>query len=87
MNTIWALTIDDYYNILERAHNAGIKAGESLDKYINDYAKEKGLKPLGITELTQEELLKSEAEKGKNVLSIKTDKKGNRNYKVIKGRK
>lgn len=76
MRSIFEFTIDDYIEICERAKNNGVKTGESMEKEMFEYAKEKGIQPIGNTELNKDELIKEYESKGKKVLDMtKKDKK------------
>ena len=69
------------------AKAVGVQPGESMEKVIIDYMKEKKIKPSGVTELTMDELLKETISHGLNVLSVETDKEGKQTYKTIKNKK
>lgn len=68
MNQLWQITIEDYLKVVRRAKAIGIKTGESMEPVFRDYLKEKGLKPLGHTELTIDELKTEMESHGKKVL-------------------
>lgn len=89
MNNIWSITLDEYLDeyldIVELARKDGCKPGESMEKYVEEYMKEKNRKPTGMTELTKEEMVKEQASHGKNVMSMETDERGNTKYKFTKG--
>lgn len=87
MNSLWKITVDDYLEVVRRAKDAGLKPGESMEKIFVEYMKEKNQKPIGATELTQDELMKEHASKGQNVLSIQIDKNGKSQYKISKNKK
>ena len=46
MSFLWNLSLDDYLKICEKAKDNGVKEGESIEKYILEYMKEKGQKPI-----------------------------------------
>ena len=81
MHSMWEFTIYD------RARKDGVQPGESIEKYLIEYAKEKGIKPIGATELNKEEMINETASHGKNVMSMEVDKEGNTKYKFKKGTK
>lgn len=87
MNSIWKITIDDILKIYDRAKAGGVKEGESIERYFLEYAREKGIKPIGATELNKEELIKETTSHGKNVMSMGVDKDGRSIYKFKKGQK
>jgi len=82
MRQIWNITGEDYLEIIRRAKADGVKAGESIEKYLFEYMKEKGQKPCGHTELNNEELLNEMKSKGNNILEIKTDENGKQNFNI-----
>lgn len=84
MQNLWNITIDDYLEVVKRAKEAGIKAGESMETIFLEYMEEKGQKSFGATELTKEELANDLAQKHGNILSIETDSQGVQSYKVTK---
>ena len=86
MNKIWNLNLDEYLEILQIAKNKGIKPGESIEEVLVEYMENKGRKPLGHTELTKEEFLKSQQEYGNNILDIEVDKNGKQKINFIKGK-
>ena len=83
MKKIWSLTIEDYLEIVKLSNERGIKPGESMEKVLEEYMEGKGQKPIGHTELTQDELLKEYSSKGKKTLSIET-KNGQTSFKTIR---
>ena len=87
MNFLWKMTIVDVLEIYRRARADGVKEGESIQKYVTEYMKEKNIKPIGATELTNEELMNEQASHGKNVLKIETDDHGETKIKFKKGKK
>lgn len=87
MNNIWSLKLDEYLEIVELAKKNGCQPGESMEKYVIEYMKERNRKPIGVTELTKEEMVKEHVSHGKNVISMETDKEGNTKYKFTKGEK
>jgi hypothetical protein len=84
MKSLWAITVEDYFEVVKRAKEAGIKEGESMEEIFIAYMKEKNKKPFGNTELTMDELLKEQASHGKSVLGVETNKDGKTKYKIIK---
>lgn len=84
MKSLWSITFDDYFEVVKRAKEAGIKEGESMEEIFIKYMEEKNQRPFGATELTMDELLKEETSHGKSVLGIETDKEGKQKYKVVK---
>lgn len=84
MKAIWNLTVADSIEIMKRAQANGVKPGESLEKELIKYMKEKGQKPAGHTELSTDEMIKEQASHGKKVLSIETNKDGKTIFKTIK---
>lgn len=82
MNYLFQMTIDDYLEIVRRAQANGVKPGESMEKEFLEYAKEKGLKPIGATELNRDELLREHASKGKKILDIRTQKDGKQEIRI-----
>ncbi len=87
MKSVWQISIDDVLEIYDRARKDGVKEGESIEKYFLEYAREKGIKPIGHSELTKEEMINETASHGKNVMSIEVNKKGKTIYKFKKGTK
>lgn len=82
MNALWQITIDDYIEIIKRAKANGKCQGDSMEKEILSYMKEKNQKPFGHTELNQEEFLKEQASHGRKVLSMEI-KDGKTVFKTI----
>lgn len=83
MNSIWALTIDDYIAIVERAQAGGCKPGESMEKWFIEYMNEKNIKPVGQTELTKEEFISEQISHDKTLLNMET-KEGKTNFTIYK---
>jgi hypothetical protein len=84
MKSLWSITFDDYFEIVRRAKEAGIKEGESMEEVFIKYMEEQNKKPIGATELSMDEMLKEQASHGKSVLGIETDKEGKTKYKIVK---
>ena len=84
MKYMWSITVGDYLEIVKRAKANGKEMGDSMEQELIEYMKETNRKPLGVTELSMDELLKEKASQGLNVLSIETDKDGKQTYKVVK---
>lgn len=78
--------MEDYFEVVKRAQANGKKPGESIEPEFIEYMKEKGQKPAGATELTKDELLKEYTSKGKSVLRIDVDDKGNQTIHIPKER-
>ena len=87
MRYLYNITIEDYFEAVKRAKENGKKPGDSIEEEFMQIMKEKGQKPLGASELTNDELLKEHSSKGKNILSIEIDKEGKSQYKIAEGRK
>lgn len=87
MRQIWNLTISDYLEIMKLAEADGLRAGDDIEKYLFIYAKKKGLKPSGNTELNNNEILNEMKSHGRSVLEIKIDKEGNQNINIHKKEK
>lgn len=87
MKAIWSLTIEDYENIVKISKEVGIKPGESMEPVLIEYMKAKGQKPIGHTELNEQELLADTiAKTKKGILHHKVDKDGKTSYSIIKKR-
>lgn len=84
MNQLWSVTVDQYFEIVQRAKDAGLKPGDDMTKIFKEYMAEQGLKPIGHTELTKDELAKEYASKNKNILDISHNSEGTPQIKVIK---
>jgi len=84
MQSIFQITIDDYFEIVKRAKANGKVAGDDMQEEFAQYIQEKKIKSCGSTELTKEEYIKELVSHDKNVLSIDVDEKGNTSYKVAK---
>jgi len=84
MKQIWQFTISDAIEIMERAKANGKKPGDSMEEELREYAREKGIEPIGNTELTTDELLKDAKAKGRNPISIEHDANGKETIKYIK---
>ncbi len=84
MNSLWAITIDDFLEVVKRGQEAGLKPGDSLEQIFKEYMQEKGQTPFGNTELTRDELLNDLSQKHGNVLDITTDSEGKSEYRIIK---
>jgi len=84
MKAVWKLTIDDYFEIVKRAKEDGVKPGESIEKHLIAYMQEKGVKPSGHTELTKKEMLKEYGSHGNNVLNVDVDDSGKSSYQIHK---
>jgi len=87
MKAMWSLSTDDYFEIVRRSKEKGLKPGDSMEEVLIEYMKEKGRKPIGHTELNEEELLADTVIKSKKgVLHQQVDKNGKTTYRVIKKR-
>jgi len=53
MKSLWNLTIDDYFEIVNRAKANGKQVGDSMEEELIQYMKEKGQKPVANTELSK----------------------------------
>jgi len=84
MNSIWNISIDDYLAIVKWAKEDGLQAGQSMEKYLFAYAKAKGIKPVGHTELTNDELIGEYVSHGKKILDMKVNNDGKTEYKIVK---
>jgi len=84
MNHLYAITIDDYLEIVELAKLHGKVAGESMEEEFAEIITKKGLKSFGATELTKEEYAKELASHDKNILSFDVDKEGKTTIKNIR---
>ncbi|MEK6880629.1 MAG: hypothetical protein AABY22_13515 [Nanoarchaeota archaeon] len=82
MNHIWSLSIDDYLEIVRRAKEGGVLPGESIEKYLIEYMKEKEIQPIGATELTKEEYIEEVISHDKKILSIETNNDGKSEIKI-----
>ena len=83
MKEVWKITTEDYLNISELAKSHGKKAGDSIEDELRQYMKDKGQKPIGHTELNNDEFLEEYASKGQKVLSMET-KEGKTIFKIPK---
>jgi len=84
MNNIWAISIDDYVAIIERAKADGCQPGENMQKWMEEYFVEKNINPIGKTELTKEEFLKEQISHNKSILNVETDIEGKQKISIIK---
>ncbi len=84
MNKLWEITIDDYFEIVERAKKAGLTPGQDMTPIFQAYMAEKGRKPFGHTELTKDELAKEYASHSKKILDISHNSEGTETIKLIK---
>jgi hypothetical protein len=84
MNQIWSLTIDEIIEIQDIARELGRKPGESYEDVLLAYMEIKGRKPLGMTELTKDEMLKEMVSKNNSVLQVDVDKNGKEKYTICK---
>ena len=84
MNSLWAISINDYLEIVKIAKADGLQAGKSMEKYFIQYMKDKGIKPAGHTELTKSEMIQEYLSHNQKVADISTDEKGNTNFKIYK---
>lgn len=84
MQSLWSITLDDYFEVVRRAKEAGLKAGDSMEEIFLNYMAEKNQKSIGSTELSMDELLKEGASHGKSILGMETDKEGKTKYKIVK---
>jgi ribosomal protein L7/L12 len=86
MNALWSVTIDQYFEIIQRAKDAGLKPGDDMTKIFKEYMAEQGLKPIGHTELTKDELAKEYASHNKKTLDISHNSEGVPKIQVIKAK-
>jgi len=86
MNSLWRMTLNDYFEILKMAQANGKKPGESMQDEFDEYAKSKNLKPFTNTELNKDEILSEIVSKDKKILNIETDKKGKQKIEIVKKR-
>jgi glutamyl-tRNA reductase len=84
MNDVWVINVDDLEEIYKLAVKNGKKAGEGIEEELKEYAKMKGIKPIGATELTREELLKEHALNGRTILDMKVNDKGETTKSIVK---
>ena len=84
MNSLWSITPDDYFEIVKRSKEAGLKPGDDMTPIFLKYMEEKGKKPIGNTELTKNEMISEYLSHDKKVLDISVDEKGKSNYKIYK---
>lgn len=85
MNYVWKFdSIDDYLNIVNMAKKNGKKPGEPMTEELIEYCKQKGIKPIGATELNKEELIREYTSKDNNVLSLDINKEGKQIIKINK---
>ena len=87
MRFLWQMTLDDYIEICEIARARGLKPGDSLEAIMVEYAQKKGIKPLRATGKTDKEIMKDLTQGEKTVLDMKTDKDGETDIRIIKGKK
>jgi len=84
MNSLWQINVDDYFEIVKRSKEAGLKSGDDMTPIFIKYMQEKGQKPIANTELTKEEMINEYLSHNKKVLDISVDEKGKSNYKIYK---
>jgi len=84
MNQLFSITMEDYFEVVKRAKEAGIKEGESMEAIFLDYMKEKGQTSFARTELNKEELLTDLAQKHGNILDISVNSTGEPTYTIVK---
>lgn len=87
MKYLWEITLDDFLKVCEMAQANGKKAGDNMEQEFLEYAKLKGIKHSGATELNKQELIDELKFKGKNVLDVNIDKKGNMDFNIEQGEK
>jgi len=69
-NFLWNITMDDYMEAVELAQKNGVKAGESMEKYLLQVMKKKNKKPLASTNLDIDILTGELREDGLKVLNM-----------------
>jgi len=84
MQSLWSISVEDYFEVVRRAKEAGIKEGESMEEIFIAYMKEQNKNPIGSSELSMDELLKEGASHGQKILGMETDKEGKTKYKIVK---
>lgn len=75
MNDIWSLELDDMEEIYRRAKENGKKPGDSIQNEFIEYVQEKGIKPIGSTEMSVEEYKRELKSQSKNVLDGRNKKR------------
>lgn len=83
MNQVWAMSMDDYLNIVERAQKEGVKPGESMAKQMKEYMEEKNIKPIANTELTKDEFIAEQVSHDKKIFEMRNNKEGDTEYRFI----
>jgi hypothetical protein len=76
MNNLFSISLNDYFEVVNKAKANGKKPGDSMTEEFYQVMKERGIKPLGATELTFDELLKEQASHRKKVIGLEHDKDG-----------
>jgi hypothetical protein len=84
MNSLWNITLDDYFEVVRRSQEAGLQPGDDMTSIFVQYMNEKGQKPCANTELTKAELISEYTSHDKNILDISTDNKGKQVMKIHK---
>lgn len=84
MKSLWQITIDEYFEIVDIAKKLGRKPGDSIEDIFIHYMKIKNRKPIGHTELSKDEMISEYLSHDKKVLDISVDEKGKSNYKIYK---
>jgi len=84
MNSLFYITIDEYFEIVKLAKEKGLNPGDNMTPIFLKYIKEKGIKPIANTELNKDELIREYLSKDKKILDISVDKEGKSNYKIYK---
>ena len=70
MNEVWNLSVDEVLEIYEIARKNGKKPGDSIEKELKQYMKEKNRKPLGETDQDLDQITGNLREEGLKVLNL-----------------